>query len=39
MKNIVNEIIIVDTGSDDKTKKIALKYIDKAFDFKWCNDF
>lgn len=35
----VDEIIIVDTGSKDKTKKIARKYTDKIFDFKWVDDF
>jgi len=35
----VDEIIIVDTGSTDSTKKIARKYTDKVFDFRWKNDF
>lgn len=39
VKDVVDEIIIVDTGSTDKTKKIANKYTDKIFDFKWCDDF
>lgn len=39
VKDIVDEIIIVDTGSEDKTKKIAYKYTDKVYDFKWCDDF
>jgi glycosyltransferase involved in cell wall biosynthesis len=33
------EIVIVDTGSKDRTKEIAYKYTDKVFDFQWCNDF
>lgn len=33
------EIIIVDTGSKDNTKEIALKYTNNVFDFAWCNDF
>lgn len=37
--DIMDEIIIVDTGSTDKTKEIARKYTDKIFDYKWCNDF
>ena len=37
--NFVDEIIIVDTGSRDKTKEIAFKYTNKVFDFKWENDF
>ena len=38
-KNLVDEIIIVDTGSSDKTKEIAYLYTDKVYDFKWVNDF
>lgn len=34
-----DEIIIVDTGSADKTKEIASKYTDKIYDFEWCDDF
>ncbi|WP_264173386.1 glycosyltransferase family 2 protein [Clostridium estertheticum] len=37
--NIVDEIVIVDTGSQDQTKKIALEFTDKVYDFKWCKDF
>jgi len=33
------EIIVVDTGSTDDTKEIALEYTDKVFDYKWCDDF
>lgn len=39
IRNKVNEIIVVDTGSTDKTKEIAKKYTDKIFDFIWNNDF
>ena len=35
----VDEIVIVDTGSNDNTKQIAQKFTDKIFDFTWCNDF
>ncbi len=34
-----DEIVIVDTGSKDNTKKIASKYTDKIIDFEWCDDF
>lgn len=37
--DLVDEIIIVDTGSTDKTKEIAQKYTDKIYDFKWVDDF
>src|SRR3989338_181326 len=38
-KELVDEIIIIDTGSDDKTKEIAKRFTDKIYDFKWENDF
>ncbi len=37
--DLVDEIIIVDTGSTDSTKEIAYKYTDKVFDFVWVDDF
>ena len=37
--DIVDEIIIVDTGSVDQTKEIALKYTEKIYDFPWVDDF
>lgn len=37
--DLVDEIIIVDTGSSDATKDIAAKYTDKIFDFRWIDDF
>lgn len=39
VKDYVDEIIIVDTGSTDSTKTIARQYTDKVYDFKWINDF
>jgi len=39
IKDIVDEIIIVDTGSRDRTKEIALQYTDKIYDFEWIDDF
>lgn len=37
--DLVDEIIIVDTGSDDRTREIAARYTDKIYDFVWINDF
>lgn len=39
IKDAVDEIIIVDTGSTDHTKEIAEKYTDLVYDFPWINDF
>lgn len=36
---LVDEIIIVDTGSSDATVSIALQYTDKVFPFAWMDDF
>jgi glycosyltransferase involved in cell wall biosynthesis len=38
-KFFVDEIVIVDTGSTDKTKQIARQFTDKVYDFEWVNDF
>lgn len=37
--DLVDEIIIVDTGSTDKTKAIANSYTNKIYDFEWIDDF
>lgn len=39
VRDVVDEIIIVDTGSTDKTKEIAGLFTDKIYDFEWVNDF
>lgn len=39
VKNYVDEIVIVDTGSTDRTKEIALSFGAKIYDFEWCKDF
>lgn len=39
IKDVVDEIIIVDTGSSDNTKRIAKNFTDKIYHFNWCDDF
>ena len=39
VKNYVDEIIIVDTGSTDATRDIAADFTDKIYDFEWIDDF
>lgn len=39
IKDFVDEIIVVDTGSKDKTIEIAQKYGAKIFEHPWQNDF
>lgn len=37
--DLVDEIIIADTGSTDATREIARRYTEKVYDFKWTDDF
>ena len=37
--DLVDEIIIVDTGSTDATKEIAARYTEKIYDFVWQDHF
>jgi len=39
IKNIANEVILVDTGSKDNTPLIARKKGVKVYSFRWNNDF
>ena len=35
VKGFADEIIVVDTGSGDKTKEFVSKFTDKLYDFEW----
>ena len=37
--DLMDEIIIVDTGSCDATKQIASAYTNQIYDFEWIGDF
>ena len=37
--DLVEEIIVVDTGSEDRTKEIAVSFGAKVFDFPWVDSF
>jgi glycosyltransferase involved in cell wall biosynthesis/Flp pilus assembly protein TadD len=37
--DLLDEIVVVDTGSTDRTKEVALRSGAKVYDFPWCDDF
>jgi glycosyltransferase involved in cell wall biosynthesis len=39
ISHLVDEVIVVDTGSTDSTKEIVKKYTTDIYDFEWINDF
>lgn len=39
VKDAVDEMIVLDTGSTDRTKDIAREFGAKVYHFKWCDDF
>ncbi|NDJ17746.1 tetratricopeptide repeat protein [Myxacorys almedinensis A] len=39
VRGVVNETIVVDTGSCDRTIDIARSYGASVYSFEWCNDF
>lgn len=36
---LADELVIVDTGSSDGTRALALAYTPHVYDYVWCNDF
>jgi glycosyltransferase involved in cell wall biosynthesis len=39
LRDAVDEIVVVDTGSEDDSKGVAQRFTDKLYDFVWCDDF
>ncbi len=39
VKDVVDEMVVLDTGSTDRTVKIAQEFGAKVYHFEWCNDF
>jgi len=39
VRGVADEIIIVDTGSADRTREIARAYTERVYDFAWEDDF
>lgn len=39
LENVDSELIIADTGSNDRSVEIAKKFTDNVFHFEWINDF
>ena len=39
VKDLVDELVILDTGSSDRTPEIAREYGARVYDFPWGNDF
>lgn len=39
LRALVDEIVVIDTGSTDATKSIARDLGARVFDFAWCDDF
>jgi glycosyltransferase involved in cell wall biosynthesis len=36
---LADDIVVVDTGSTDATKAVALRHAARVFDLPWCDDF
>ena len=39
VRGLMDEMILVDTGSVDRTKEIAAEYTDRVYEFTWIDDF
>lgn len=39
VRDVVNEMVVLDTGSSDQTRQIAKDWGAKVYTFEWCDDF
>ncbi|MES1023047.1 tetratricopeptide repeat protein [Gloeocapsa sp. BRSZ] len=39
VQGVVDEIVVLDTGSSDRTPDVAQEFGAKVYTFEWCNDF
>lgn len=39
VRHAVDEVVILDTGSGDETKRVARRYTDRVYDYVWQDDF
>lgn len=39
VREAVDEIVVVDTGSTDATRTVARRFTDQVHEFAWCDDF
>ncbi len=39
VKGVVDEMVVLDTGSTDRTPEIAKEFGARVYHFEWCNDF
>jgi tetratricopeptide (TPR) repeat protein len=39
VRDLVDEVVVVDTGSADRTREVAARLGAKVFDFPWCDSF
>lgn len=39
VRDVVDEMVVLDTGSTDRTPQIAREFGARVYNFQWCNDF
>lgn len=39
VKDVVDEMVVLDTGSTDRTAEIAREFGAQVYDFQWCDDY